>query len=75
MNGYLIKTRLIELDLSIEEVADTLNMSPQTISNWINGRNTSNIELFLSLLAYLDLDPDSLIKKKDPIKGILYISF
>lgn len=56
MKGNIIKAKIFEKDLSVKEIADILNINKQTLTNWINGRNTKQIDKFLELIILLDLD-------------------
>lgn len=59
----IIKSKIILKNKTIIEVAEILNINEQTISNWINGRNTENINTFISLLKYLDININEIKKK------------
>lgn len=63
MNGNIIKSKIYEKNMSINEVANLLNINPMTLSNWINGRNTKQIDNFINLMLLLDIDIKEL--KKD----------
>ena len=64
INTNKIKSRIYEKGYNIKEVANKINIHKQTISNWINGRNITNIKKFLELLYILDLNIKDLIEKK-----------
>lgn len=64
-NFNIIKSKIILKDKSIKNVAEELNLNEQTISNWINDRNTDNIKKFITLLDYLDIEIEEL-KKATP---------
>ena len=51
-----LKVLIIERDLTIKQLADELGFSPQTISNWCNGKNLDNIYAFYKLCKLLDVD-------------------
>lgn len=61
MNTKIIKIKIIEKGTSNSELAKELNINPQTITNWINGRNIKNIENFIILCKKLDIKIDDLI--------------
>ena len=46
----------MERDLTIKELANDLDISPQTISNWCNNKNLDNIYVFYKLCKRLDID-------------------
>lgn len=56
MKTYIIKTKIIEKHLTIKEVAEITKLNEQTISNWINKKNLSNIDKFLKLIIFLDIN-------------------
>lgn len=57
MKKYIvIKTRIIEKGYTNKEIAKTLNMSEQTLSNWINGKSIQQIDKFIELCKFLDID-------------------
>ncbi len=63
MNGRLIKLHIGKSGTTNKELGQKLNLNPNTITAWINGRNSSNIEKFLELCAMIDLNPLDLIRK------------
>lgn len=58
----LIKYKLLENNLTNIELANILDLNPQTVSNWINGKNVSNYEKFLLMLKLLDIEIIDIIK-------------
>lgn len=56
INTNKIKSRIYKKGYNIKEVANKINIHEQTISNWINGRNITNIKKFLELMEFLDLE-------------------
>lgn len=56
INGNIIKSEIYKKGYSIKEIANILNISDMTISNWINGRNLNQIEKFINLMLLLDID-------------------
>lgn len=52
---------MIENDINQKEIAKKLNVSKQTINNWINQRNTEKIEKFLELMKELEIEVSDLI--------------
>lgn len=51
-----LKTLIIERGLTIKQLANELDVSPQTISNWCNNKNLDNIYGFYKLCKKLDVD-------------------
>lgn len=56
MNTRIIKVKLAENNMTIKELAKNLEMNPQTISNWINGKNINQIEKFISICKILEIE-------------------
>lgn len=56
MNGNIIKSKIYKKNMTINEVANLLNINSMTLSNWINGRNTKQIDNFINLMLLLDID-------------------
>jgi len=56
INTNKIKSRIYEKGYNIKEVTNKINIHEQTINNWINGRNITNIKKFLELMEFLDLE-------------------
>lgn len=61
MNTKIIKIKLIEKEINQKEIAKELNITKQTINNWINNRNTEKIEKFLKLMKRLEIEVNDLI--------------
>lgn len=61
MNTKIIRIKMIENDINQKEIAKKLNVSKQTINNWINQRNTEKIEKFLELMKELEIEVNDLI--------------
>lgn len=55
INSKTIKIKIIEKGYTNKEIANMLNLSEQTISNWINGK-LGNIEKFIELCKILDIE-------------------
>lgn len=51
-----LKIIILENRITIKELAEKLNFSPQTISNWCNGKNLGNVHNFYKLCKELDVD-------------------
>lgn len=65
INTNKIKARIYEKGYKYKDVANKLKINEQTISNWINNRNLSNIIKFIELLNLLDLDIKDIKKQED----------
>lgn len=61
MNTKIIRIKMIENNINQKEIAKKLNVSKQTINNWINQRNTEKIEKFLELMKELEIEVSDLI--------------
>lgn len=62
-NLNIIKANIILKNKTIKEVADEIGINENTISNWINDRNTENISNFIELIQYLNIDIRDIKKK------------
>lgn len=51
-----LKILILEKGFTIKELSEDLGFSPQTVSNWCNGRNLDNIYSFYKLCKKLDID-------------------
>lgn len=56
MNTKIIKIKLIEKNMTIKELSQKVDMNPQTISNWINGKNINQIENFIKICKILNIE-------------------
>lgn len=56
MKGNIIKSKIYEKGYTINDIALILNLNAMTLSNWINGRNTKQIDNFINLMLLLDID-------------------
>lgn len=63
INTRLIKSEIYKKGYTIQNIAEQLNINPQTLSNWLNNRNLCNITKFIELLYMLDIDIKNLIEK------------
>lgn len=57
-----LKNILKEYDLLQKELADILNMSPQSISNYVNGRRTLSFEQSMKISKYLKVPIETLLE-------------
>ena len=54
--GIIIKESIIEHDMTQKEVAERVNIAPQTLSHYIHNRRMPNLELFFDLVDLLELN-------------------
>lgn len=57
-----VKMAIIKKGYTNKDVAKMIDVTEQTISNWINGRNVDNIIKFNKLCKILDLSIDDIIE-------------
>jgi len=60
--GKIIQERRKELDITQESLAEKLNVSRPTISNWETERNYPDIQMIVSISNILDISLDDLLK-------------
>lgn len=58
----IIKAKIALKKMTTKEVAEKIDVNEQTISNWINGKNISNIDKFLRLLKFLEIEINEIKK-------------
>lgn len=58
-----LKAKIYENGYTIKEIAKKINLHEQTLSNYINGKNLSNINKFLELLYILDVELEDIKKE------------
>ena len=58
-----LKVIITERDITIKQLANELDVSPQTISNWCNNKNLDNIYAFYKLCKKLDVDIRGIFKE------------
>lgn len=61
VNNNLIKIKLIEKDITMKDLAPVLNVNCNTLSRWANGNNLNQIEKFLKLLDYLNIELNDIL--------------
>lgn len=61
--GKKIKQRRNELGITQETLAEKINVSRSTVSNWEIGRNYPDIQTIVSLSDELDISLDELLKE------------
>lgn len=64
INTKLIKSKIYKKGYTINQIANKININNQTLSNWINNRNITNITKFLELLHILDIEINDIIEHK-----------
>lgn len=63
--GSLIKEAIIMNNLTQKEAAKKLNISPQSLSMYVNNHRTPDILCFISMINTLHINLDLLIKMGD----------
>ena len=61
--GAKIKSRRLELNMTQVELAEKLNVSRSTVSNWEIGRNYPDLQLIVSLADILELSLDEMLRE------------
>jgi putative transcriptional regulator len=59
-----IKVRLAELNLKHQDVANTLGVTKQTFSSWVNGKNQPTLEMAFKISELLECKVDELFTYK-----------
>ena len=62
--NMLLKYHIMKSGYSIKKISSLLNVNPMTVTNWVNGRNFTNIYQFVLLCNLIDLDPRNLLDEK-----------
>lgn len=65
--GAQIKNRRQELNMTQEQLANELNVSRSTVSNWEIGRNYPDLQLIVSISDVLSISLDALLGKESEI--------
>lgn len=65
MFGDRIKTLRISHNLSQVQLAEQLNVSKQTISNWENNNILPSIEMLINIAQYFSVSTDFLLELSD----------
>lgn len=52
----IIKIKAIEKNYTYKNLAENIGTSEQTITNWVNNRNTNNINKFIKLCKLLNIE-------------------
>ncbi len=69
--GEQLKQARLQEQLTQQVVAETLNVSRQTISSWETGRSYPDIASLITLSDYYDLSLDTLMKDDEGVKTYL----
>ncbi len=69
--GGKIKNARIRANLTQEQVADVLNVSRQTISNWENGKTYPDIVSVVKMSDLYGISLDHLLKEEKPMSNYL----
>ena len=60
--GRIIKKSRKELNMTQQEVAEKLNISRQTLSNWEIGKNYPDVFMLLKLADFYSLSLDTMLR-------------
>ena len=60
-----IRVRLAELDMKQQELSNTLNVTRQTMSLWVNGKANPTLETAFKIAKLLDCKVDDLFTYKN----------
>lgn len=60
-----IRIRLAELNKKQSELCKFLDVTPQQVSNWVNGDSAPRLNMAFKLAKYLDCKVDDLWEYKD----------
>ena len=69
--GSKVKSARINANLTQEQVADFLNVSRQTISNWENGKTYPDIVSVVKMSDLYNISLDHLLKEERPVSDYL----
>ncbi len=58
--GEIIKESIMQQNLSQKQVAEYLNITPQTLNSYLNGRSMLRLDDFSKLVHLLHLNPNDL---------------
>lgn len=73
--GARLKTERIELGLTQKQVADTMNVSRQTISSWETENSYPDIDSLIQLSDLFHISLDVLLKEDVGMKEYLKLEF
>ena len=73
--GEKIKMARIKANLTQEQVAEVLNVSRQTISNWETGKTYPDIVSVVKLSDLYDISLDHLLKEEKPMSKSDYLDY
>ncbi|MGE7921417.1 helix-turn-helix domain-containing protein [Viridibacillus sp. NPDC093762] len=59
-----IKSRRVDKNLTQQELADSLNVSRSTVSNWETNRNYPDLDTLIKISDLLDIPLDTLLKEE-----------
>lgn len=62
INEKVLKHAMIDKNIGVKELAKALNLSINTVSMWVNGNNLNQIDKFLDMIVFLDIDIKKLKK-------------
>ena len=70
--GKAIKRRREELDLSLRDVADKIDVSASTLSRIENGTGRPDADNIARITRWLDMPVDRLMKKQSHVEPVIY---
>ena len=73
--GEKIRMARIKANLTQEQVAEVLNVSRQTISNWETGKTYPDIVSVVKLSDLYDISLDHLLKEEKPMSKSDYLNY
>lgn len=57
-----LKLKIYEKGYTLRDIALRFKINEQTLSNWVNGKNTEQLRKFIDILKFLDFSNDDLNK-------------
>lgn len=57
-----LKLKIYEKGYTLCDIALIFNINEQTLSNWVNGKNTEQLRKFIDILKFLNFSNDDLNK-------------
>lgn len=65
MNGNYLKVLIISKGYTIKALSEEIGINNMTLTNWINNRNTQQLNNFIDLLNLLQCTQDDITKLKE----------
>lgn len=57
-----LKLKIHEKGYTLRDIALKFKINEQTLSNWVNGKNTEQLRKFIDILKFLEFSNDDLEK-------------